>query len=532
MRVLSKLFSFTLSGILLLQSAPLLAKKNSWAGVQPPAAFASAQTTDPTARFLQALEKQAFARRPETTVLSLWNQWELQGVVDGHLFTTVFSDADYLRNLSLDEASALAYMAQFVTSTEENPYSRWENILLERVFSQLGEYDEEAADFAEKALYEAVAVSLGHHPRLGRQVEEWAFKQVAQAASRADSARNGWAAVVLADLAIEAESDVWSQARRQNFEFRLENAIRNFDWLKDMPTDYTLRGVKNRLGASNQATLIQLFAQANSFFAMQDDDGFLKQMVSAGGLNPVGRAMMGDENGTPGRFSDTGENFYLHSPTPGTDGEGHFAKTLNGRRHFILSTLVQGLFLSYHTRSVEQSSQLMQQFIRSYFSADAGSHFVHYLYIPLQGMRLGMALHDTSSLYGWEKEEAALQKELYRVLRKGYPWKVVCTGVQGACEVTAEWMALGKVFSWVGRGLGAGAKAVGRQVMKSLPPRAVLYLAVGEIAAQQGKKAVARWSHQSIRFVLQKCGWKGRAAATAGVVGGSTYKRSRSEFAR
>ena len=285
-----------------------------------------------------------------------------------------------------------------------------------------------------------------------------------------------------------------------------------------------MTGVKNVLGASNQGTLIQLFAQANSFFAMKDDDGFLKQMVSAGGLNPVGRAMAGREAGD--RFSDTGENFYLHSPTPGTDGKGHFADSVNGRRHFILASLVQALFLSYNTRPQQESSARMQQFVRNYLAVDADSHFVHYLYIPLQGMRLGMAIHYASSLDGWDKEEAALQKELYAKLKKGYPWDVACTGVQGACEVAAEWLALGKVFGWVFRGIGWGGKAVGRQAVKAMSPRALMNLALIQIAARQGKKAVITWSKQTVKSLLKGAGWKATAViGTGAAVRGDSPRR-------
>ncbi len=517
---------FLFSAGLLFFSSPILAQNlpSAQAGAFSPF-VRPAKKTNTVDVFLQALQTQVFARRSDMTVAQLEEQLYHTGKVDGHIFTAILSDREYLYSLSLEEVTSLAYMAPFVSSSKENPYSHWEKALLERICSQLGDYNTQAPDFAEKSLYAAIAVSLGHHPYLGRQIEDWAFKQMKSASERLDSARRGWAAVVLSDLALEMEGESWPVSRRESFERRLEKAIKDFDWLQDMPTDYTLRGVKNVLGASNQITLIQLFAQANSFFAMQDDDGFLKQMVSAGGLNPVGRAIISDEENAPGRFSSTGESFYLHSPTPGTDGKGHFVDSVNGRRHFILSTLIQALFFSYHMRETTQSSELMQQFIRGYLQADAQRHFVHYLYIPLQAMRFGMVLHDTSSLYGWEREEAALQKELYLTLRKGYPWKVVCTGVQGACEVTAEWMALGKVFSWVGRGIGSGAKAVGRQVTKTLSPRALLYLGVGQVAAKQGGKAVMRWGRQSIRAILQQSGWKGAALVGAGAALQSDSRR-------
>ena len=139
---------------------------------------------------------------------------------------------------------------------------------------------------------------------------------------------------------------------------------------------------------------------------------------------------------------------------------------------------------------------------------DSDSRFVHYLYIPLCGMRLGMEIHYATSLDGWDKEEAALQKELYGKLKKGYPWNVACTGVQGACEVATEWLALGKVFGWVFRGIGWGGKAVGRQALKAMSPRALMNLALVQITAQQGKKAVIAWSKQTIKTLLKGSGWK------------------------
>lgn len=497
-------------------AAPLSTQKFILPGLR------AAKKTSAAEDFLRALRQSAFVRRPDMTAQKLIEQAAFQGRMDGQMLAAVLSDDAYIASLDSDTAAELAYYAQFADS-RDGSFS-WTDQLTRVVLGRLGDYNENAADFPLQAFYAAVAVSLGHNPYMSRAVENWAFEQINTAANPMDTARRGWAAAVLADLAVESADDVWSAARRERFEWRLEKLIRKFDWLQNARTDYKMTGVKNVLGATNQGTLIQLFAQANSFFAMKDDDGFVKQMVSAGGLNPVGRALAGKEQGD--RFSNTGENFYLHAPTPGTDGKGHFADSVNGRRHFILASLMQALFLSYNTRPRQESSALMQQFVRGYLTVNADGHFVHYLYIPLSGMRLGTAIHYATSLDGWDKEEAALQKELYAKLKKGYPWDVACTGVQGACEVAAEWLALGKVFGWVFRGIGWGGKAVGRQAVKAMSPRALMNLALIQIAARQGKKAVITWSKQTVKSLLKGAGWKATAViGTGAAVRGDSPRR-------
>ena len=463
--------------------------------------------------FQRVLEEAALSRRSDMTVYHIMEQYVRYGSVDGAALAAVLDDEEYIRSLNVEEAGTLSFLSQYVGYPTGNYGAGWEDKLAKAVLSRLGDYQESDPDFALHSFYAMVAVSLGHNPYMYRMVEDWAFEQVALASRPADSARRGWAAEVLANLAVVSEDDVWPAQRREAFEWRLESLIRQFDWLQNARADYKMTGVKNRLGASNQNLLIQLFAQANNFFSMKDKDGILKQMFSAGGLNPVGRAIAGREYND--RFSDTGESFYLHAVTPGTDGKGHFADSVNGRRHFILASLIKGLFLSYHTRSWQESSELMERFVRSYLTADKENHFIHYLYIPLSGMRLGMALHFASTLNGWEKEESSLQKELYSTLKKGYPWHVVCTTLQGACEVSAEWVALGDLFAVVFRGMGWGVKMAGRQVINHLPPRALMHLALVEMAGRQGSKAVVRWSKQTIKTLLKQAGWKGVGVGTA-----------------
>lgn len=462
-----------------------------------PSFFQQSSQTDP---LLGRLQEQAFIRQPQQTVQSLFAQHEQSGKVDSWVLATILFDQKYIATLTQEEAEILIYLASMV----EEPDAVAEQQLLRAALSPLKDYYEDG-NMALKGFYSLVAAALGHNVWMSRQVEKWAFAQIHEAAYSAGTGRRGaWAAVVLGYLAVPDEKDSWTAARRDKFEMRLEQVLRRFDWLKDVQTDYKMRGVKNVFGASNQGVLISLFTQANSFFAMKDDDGFLKQMVSAGGLNPVGRALLTNEENTPGRFSNDGESFYLHSPTPGTDGKGHFVASANGRNHFIVANLVQALFLSYHTQDTQTSSAKMQAFIRSFLTTDNEGRFKHYLYVPLQGMWQGAQLHYTSSLYGWEKEEAALQKELYGKLKKGYPWNRVCTGVQGACEVAVEWVAMGKVFGWMFKGLGWGVSKGASAVVKALPGRALMNLAVVEIAGKQG----LRWTQRSVRYVLNQYGWK------------------------
>lgn len=526
MKIWNKSLSLGLSFIFFLSSLPLAAQerffprfaqpKPSWGNPFSPAPSSTIlQPRQPQNKLLNALQKAAFTRQTNMTVQTLLAQFGAQGHVDGAAFTAVISDVAYIKGLSAEEASSLVYMAMFVDGN-----GNWDAKLLDTVFAWLGDYNEKSPDFALQSFYEMTAVALGHHPWMWKQVLNRAFEQVEVSARPGNTARRGWSAALLADLATDITTDMgiekaWTKQQRDYFELKLEQLIRKFNWMQNDRADYKMRGIKNVLGATNQGVLISLFAQANSFFSMKDDDGILKQMVSAGGLNPVFRAAAGKE--TADRFSDTGESFYLHSPTPGTDGNGHFVDSPNGRRHFILGTLVQALFLSYDTRSAAESSSLMQQFVRQHLQTDREGHFRSYLYIPLTGMRLGAAIHFAkASLDGWDKEQDTLQKELYSKLKKGYPWNVVCTGVQGACEVTAEWIALGKLFSGVFRAMGWGAKAAGRQVIKVLPAKTLMNMALVQIAAQQGKKAVIRWSRQSIKAVLQKCGWKRKAAVVGG----------------
>lgn len=470
--------------------------------------------------FKKLLEQPRPRDRHTMTFERVMTDMQQNGNVDACLLLSVISDEKYLLSLDVNEAAELAAVFPYAWMG----YGDCKTKLLDFLFARLAAapYDPAAADFPVTVFYAAALTGLGRHPLVGREVENRLFERVEAASGRADSARGGiWASVVLINLAEESPEGEWptqmSGTHRELFERRLSKAIARFDWLQSMPVDYMLTGVKSSKawGSSNQAVLISLFAQANSFWAMKKDDGMLKQFVSTGGLNDLGRAAMhsASEDSHPRSFSDNGETFYLHHPTPGTDGQGHYVDSANGRRHQVLNQLVQALCVSYTSgdRSAEEKSALIQQFVRGYLTTDRDDYFVHYLYIPLVAMRAGQTLLFASTLYGWDREEKALQNELYEKLKEGYPWSVTCTSVQGACEVAAEWMAVGKVFGWVFKGLGWGAKTASRAVVSRLPAQALMNLAVVEVSG----KLTVRWCRQSIKTLLKTCGWKAAAAGAA-----------------
>ncbi len=488
---------------LFLSSLPLPAQTLHY-----PFSNSSRHTEQQSNKLMEALMDAAFRRRPDMTVNQLSQHYFKTGYVDGAALAAILSDRSYIQSLSLQEAE---WLIQACSIAEGRPGDVWEERLLETVFSMQENYDENSEDLFLQEFYALAAVSLGHHPRLWRKVESWAFGRIRNTAN-GGAANTGWAAILLARLAVEAENDFWSEQRRAHFERRLETLIRQFDWLQYNKTDYKMPGMKNISGISNQQVMISLFAQVNSFFSLKEDDGFFEQMVRTGALKPLIRQLITD-GGDTGRISRSGETFYFSFPTPGTDGKGNFANTLNGRRHFVLFMLVQALFLSYNTRTPEESSLMMQQFIRDFLQTDNKGQFRHYLFVPMQGMGWGAQLHDYNSLYGWEKEEAVLQNELYAKLKEGYPWDRVCAGVQGACEVAVEWYVAGKILGTVFRGLGWAGKTTGRQVLRVLPPKPLLYAGLGQLAVQQGKRTVLRWSRQAVRNILRACGWKTKAAS-------------------
>lgn len=463
------------------------------------------------------------------TAQSLRAEFDGAGRISGRVLASVLADKQYVLSLSEEEAADLIYIAAFAYFDNR----REEEMLLNMLTKELDSaYDQAEPEFTLKYFYAMTVASLGHNPGLYRDVQNWAFGKVQAAYEGTDDGRAGaWPALVLFFLAQAAEAEDWpfvmDDNQRWAFEQRLENTVRGFDRLKDLPTDYMLSGVKSGKvwSATNQGALISLFAQINSFFAMEEGANMARQMASTGGFNDLGRtAIKGVSNtANPTRFNAKKETFYLHVPVPGSDGMGNFVDSPNGRKHQILSLLMQALFSSYNTLPKQESSVKMQAFIQAYLRTDSEGHFMYYLYIPLQGMRLGAKMHENNFLDGWEPQEAALQAQLYAALKQGYRWKVACTAVQGSCEVAAEWMAIGKLIGgvfkglgWVGRGAGRAAKAGGNQLVNALPARALVPLALLEVGSRQAGKTVMLWSRSGINTMLKYVGW--REAATAGAV--------------
>lgn len=534
MKKLSSFISLALSASILFSSLPLPA--------QTLPAFAlpkQKQVQSRTDAFVKYIEQQALKRREEMTLDVLLLDYADDFKVNASHLTAVLNDEKYVQTLSEEDASTLISLISFADFSTTADAQR----MVQAAASKLRvAYDENAAAYPLHMFYVLALSEMSHHIWLWREVQNWAFGQLNAMTNRASAADKVWAAYVLMYMAYPGENEqnslpspyddedtrlykkalaanlyVMDENARWRFEQKLENLINQFSWLQYEQTDYFVTGVKNKMGVSNQAALISLFAQASSWFAMKDSDSFLKQMISTGGLNAVGRAAMTNEKNAPGRFLDGQENFYLHHPVPGTDGKGHFTTTANGHRHLALSLLVQGLLVSYVTRGTDVGNQDAMAFIRQHMRTDSEGHFVSYLFVALQAMRLCNILFDSASLSGWEKEMALLQQEMADKLQHGYAWNRVCAGVQGACEVATEWVALGEAIGWVFRGIGKGASAAGRQIVKALPDRAVFGLAIAQIAVKQGGKTVARWGKKLIQGALGECGWK-----AVGVAGGSS----------
>ncbi len=509
------------------------------------------QAQSRTEAFIKYIEQQSLKRRADNTLETLLSDYAEDFKVNGLHLAAVLNDENYIQTLSEEDASMLISLIAFAQFPSSADAQKMVKVAADKL--QVA-YDENAQDYPVKMFYVLALAEMGRHIWLWRDVQNWAFAQLTALTNRASAADKVWAAYVLMYLAYpgdneqnvlpspydDADTLLYKKAlavnlyamdgnARWRFEKQLENFINRFSWLQNERTDYFVTGVKNKVGVSNQAALISLFAQASSWFAMQDNDSFLKQMVSTGGLNALGRAAMTNEENAPGRFLDDRENFYLHHPVPGTDGKGHFANTPNGQRHLALSLLVQGLLVSYVTRGTDEGNNMSMAFIRQHMRTDSDGHFVSYLYVALQAMRLCNILFDSASLSGWEKEMAVLQQEMANKLQKGYAWNRVCAGVQGACEVATEWVAVGEVIGWLFRGIGKGASLAGRQIVKALPDKAVFGLAIAQIAIKQGGKVVSRWGKNLVKSTLGRCGWK-----AMGAMAGASLLRSdrRPEFAK
>lgn len=540
MKKLQSFFAVLLSFCILFSSLSLSAQTVQYLVPRRPMATEQDKIKD----LVKFLNEQALKRRPNMTLDSLLEDSARDFKVNAQHLTAVLNDSQYVQSLSEEDASSLISLIAFADFEDDASAQRMVNVAISKLNVP---YNEKDKNYPLHMFYVLALVEMGHHLWMWRQVQEWAFNEVNAMTNHATPDKRVWAAYVLMLLAYQSENEqnifiseyddqetvafkravkcnlyVMDDNARWRFEKRIENLINRFNWLQYERTDYYVTGVKNKIPLTNQAALISLFAQASSWFAMKDDDSFLKQMVSTGGLNGLGRAAMTNEENTPGRFMDNMENFYLHHPVPGTDGKGHFTTTANGHRHLSLALLVQALLVSYVTHGTDEGNASAQAFIRNHMRTNPKGEFSSYLFIVLQGMRLCNLLFDSASLYGWEKEMAALQKEMANKLQKGYKWNRICADVQGACEVSTEWIAVGKVLGWMFRGVGKGASAVSKQVVKMLPPKAVFGLAVVQIAAKQGGRTVARWGKQMVHSLLGECGWK--AVATG--AGGSLLLRS------
>lgn len=437
-------------------------------------------------------------------------------IVDSNLLQDILLHKTYISELSLQDAEDLAHYFAFADSSVD---------LVDLLFVRMKRTPPEEEKLL--SFYAMAAASLDRNCRFRTRgdrlsARDRALEEVRQASLNQTSAKYAiWPAMVLLKLSAYASEYDWpcvmDEAGHKRLEQRLEGIIKNYTWLKDRETDYVMTGVKKKKlwHPSNQATMISLFSQANNFFASKDEDSTAKGLISTGGLNSMIRwTQTGDmETAAQLRFSNDGEVFYFNHPTPGTDGKGNYVDSDNGDRHQVLSLLVEALCVSYSTRPGQEASKLIEEFTRSYFTTDSDGHFTKYLYVPLISMRTGRELLENSFLEGWGPKEQALQRELYAKIRTGYPASVACTTVQGFCEVAAEWTGFGVVFEALGIGVKAGAKVVGKGLMRVMPIRMMLDIAVVDL----GTRRVLQFSKAGIGKFLSQYGWKAAAAGAVGV---------------
>ncbi|WP_458401995.1 hypothetical protein [Candidatus Avelusimicrobium sp.] len=509
MTMFKKIFNLILSFSLLFSTCALSAQVSPYA--QNPFVKQNSLNLQKRIQFLDGRLQEIQipqATRPEGMDLyTLLEIFDKNGFLTPCDYFSIVKDKAYIASLNAEEAELLIYLATFVSQAQN---SCQENLMFLIRQALESDYDEKAEDFSVLGFYNLMSAAYARSNALAfNDVMEAALAQGEKMSYKGHPCKSLWAAELLFLLAQENYDDfgyVMGDSHRHRFERRLEGLIAKYDWVKNSRSDYVMKGIKSSdaWNISNQASLISLFIQANSALSMKEDDSLLKQMVSTGGLNFIGR-------GEAGRFSDQGEVFYLHHVTPGTDGKGNNPDTENGRRHVVLSRLIQALFLSYDARETQESSAKMQQFIRQYMAVNSDGSFAHYLYMPLIGMRLGKLLHNESSLQGWDREEETLQKELHQKLKSGYGWSVACSVVQGSCEVAVEWLGVGELIGGVFKILGWGGRLAGKQIARMLPAKALMDLAVVEIAG----KAAIRWTRQNVKSALQRYGWKIAVGATA-----------------
>ncbi len=450
------------------------------------------------------------------TVENVQLQLQTYGAVDGRLLAAILQNQTYLSSLQLEQvqdlALAFAQADGYAEKLRNVLFSQIDLLSVQNVQLKKEEAkNQKQIDTTTQllAFYTMAAASLGHHPQHNKAVLEWAFSKVEKAALDSYSTQTAvWPSTALLSLAAGAMEGDWpyimGQRQREQFELRLERVIRQFDWIKDQQTDYSFKGFEKRSwrNLTNQGVLITLFLQANNFFVSKDNENALKSWFVTGGLKNHEL-----------RFANDGSTFYISHPTPGTDGKGNFAESVNGRRHHILTQLVYALCVSYATRPGTEASDLVKKFTRRYFETDQDGNFLHYLGIALQSMRAGRELLENSFLEGWQAEEQALQKELYEKLKKRYKVSLTLTYIQGGSEVAAIWEVFYLACETVGVVAPGVAKFAQKTLFKMLPVRAGL----GLIAFDISVKHIMRFTGNSMRSFLQSYGWKMAAAGAVGV---------------
>lgn len=480
---------------------------------------AASQTADPYDPFGLNREVCKRNRKATDTVEQVTLDMQEKEQVRGDMLLAILKDTHYLSSLSLDEANELLFGFAYVNNTCHTQ-------ITQTIFSHLKnvEYNENSADHPINIFYTLAAATLGHNYDYHQQIEDWAFERV-EAAARNSAKGAVWPSLVLTSL---SEGNypgdypyVMRERERDAFERRMERAIAQFDRLKEDPADYYALGMRNVLKRSNQFILEGLLLQSSSFFAAKDKDSFWKGMLSTGGLKPLLRlATANSEEDANVRFSDRGETFYLSYTSPGTDGTGHFADSDNGRRHYILSQLVQALCISYITHGNAEGSQRIMRFVRSYLRTNGG-YFIHYLHIPLSAIRSGTELLDSSSLHGWEEESATLLDEMTSTLRASYRAAAVMTDIHGAAEVASEWVIIGKIFEGVmsvGKYAFRGADKV---IIRFFPTKAVARY----VAVKTGGKQMIRFCKEGTKNFLKQHGWTIAAGAVGtGVVVSDSHR--------
>lgn len=440
--------------------------------------------------------------------------------VRGDMLLAILKDTRYLSTLSAQEANQLLYGFAFADNACHMQ-------LTQTIFNHLDsvEYDEGSAEHPINIFYTLAAATLGHNYEYHRQIEDWAIERV-EAAARNSAKSAVWPSLVLTSLSAQVSRTeypyVMNERERNAFEKRIEGAIARFDSLQWEAADHYTIMDNNPLKRKNQDIVEGLLLQASSFFAAKDTDGFWKGFFTTGGFRPLVRlATANSEEEATARFSDNGETFYLSYVSPGTDGHGHFANSDNGRRHYVLSQLVQALCISYVTHGEAEGSQRIMQFTRSYLRTNHGA-FVHYLHIPLSAIRSGTELLDESSLHGWELEAATLMDEMTSTLRASYRAAAVAADIHGAAEVATEWIVVGEILGGVLKVGKYAVKGADKALLRFLPAKA----AARYVTVKVGGKTVIRFCKEGTKNFLQKHGWKvGAGAVGTAAVTADTHRR-------